>query len=57
MWGLPDVVEANRVRRNDSKAMKKRLAEHQERLNKMKGEVTDWDEGMKKLSLNGDTDE
>ena len=44
LWDISDVVEAIKRRRNDSEAMKNRLALHQERLNRMRGDVTDWDQ-------------
>lgn len=48
LWDISDVVEANKRRRNESEVMKKLLASHRERLNRMKEELANWNQGMKK---------
>ena len=46
LWDISDVVEANKRRRNASGAANKRCAIQNERLEKMKAEVNDWDKEM-----------
>lgn len=43
LWDLADVVNANKRRRNDSRAAIKRIAVQNERLVKWKKEISDWD--------------
>ncbi len=46
LWSLSDVIEANKRRKNESPAAKKRLAAQTERLNNRRAEVTTWDQGI-----------
>lgn len=46
LWSLSDVIEANKRRKNVSPAAKKRDAAHKERLNNMKSDMTNWDQGI-----------
>ena len=44
LWNLSDVVEANKRRRNESSAAKKRIDIQTERLNKIREEVDSWED-------------
>ena len=49
LWGLADVVEANRRRMGKSKANQDRLAELKQRLEDCEREISSWDELFDKL--------
>lgn len=52
LWDLSDVVSANKARKNDTPAKKKRLEAHLERLNKMRAEVADWNRQINDEEMN-----
>ena len=54
LWSLSDVIEANKRRKNESPAAKKRLAAQTERLNNRRAQVLDWDQGIETESVDGD---
>merc|ERR1719491_1217114 len=43
LWGLADVVEANKRRKNSSKATRKRLKAHRSLVQARKKEIIEWD--------------
>jgi hypothetical protein len=45
LWTIDDVIEANRRRKNESPAAKKRLALQKEQLQKLTAELNDWSGG------------
>ena len=45
LWTIDDVIEANRRRKNESPAAKKRLALQKERLQQLSAELNDWSGG------------
>ena len=58
LWSLSDVIEANKRRKNESPAAKKRLAAQTERLINRRAEVTTWDQGIETdLLIDVDNDE
>ncbi len=50
LWGLADLVEANKRRKQESVVSKNRLSLQKERLEKMKAEVFLWDKVMNALN-------
>ena len=50
LWGLADLVEANKRRKQESVVSKNRLSIQKERLEKMKAEVFLWDKVMNALN-------
>ncbi len=50
LWGLADLVEANKGRKQESVVSKNRLSIQKERLEKMKAEVFLWDKVMNALN-------
>ena len=62
LWGLADVVEANRRRMNDTAANQKRLKENRDRIQAMKDRVEHWDKFQTLLkqienNINSDSDD
>ena len=49
LWGLADVVEANRRRLGSSKAAQARMREHRERLTTCVNEINTWDKFYEQL--------
>ena len=50
LWGLVDVVEANKRRRNDSATAKKRITIQNERLDWWRKEISEWDDEWVKVN-------
>ena len=46
LLSLSDVIEANKRRKNESPAAKRRLAAQTERLNNRRADMTNWDQGI-----------
>jgi hypothetical protein len=51
LWTIDDVIEANRRRKNESPAAKKRLALQKERLQQLSAELNDWSGGEEEGSI------
>ena len=52
LWGLVDIVEANKRRRNDSTTAKKRITIQNERLAQWRKEISEWDDEWVKVNGN-----
>ena len=52
LWGLADVAEANKRRKNDSTAAKGRIAIQNERLARWREEISGWDDEWAKVNGN-----
>jgi len=50
LWNLDDVVEANKRRKNNSAAVKKRLKDHRQRVTAKKSSIADWDKFHKEIA-------
>ena len=51
LWTIDDVIEANKRRKNESPAAKKRLALQKERLQQLSAELNDWSGGEEEGSI------
>ena len=54
LWTIDDVIEANRRRKNESPAAKKRLTLQKERLQQLSAELNDWSGGKEEGSIAGE---